>query len=59
MGYESFLMDIEMYGNPFNHDYNRFSLLGTDRTWFRNLWELVNDFNVTATLGDEFHLRPV
>jgi hypothetical protein len=53
-GYELFLMDIGMYGNPFEHTYNHFSFLATDGTWFRNLWELLNGFDVMATLGDEF-----
>jgi hypothetical protein len=59
MGYESFLMDIGMYGNPFDLDYSRFSLLTTSGTWFKNVWELLADFNVSATLGDKFHLHPV
>jgi hypothetical protein len=59
MGYESFLMDIGMYGSPFDLNYTRFSLLATAGTWFKNLWELLTDFDVTATLGDECHLHPV
>ncbi len=37
MGYESFLMDIGMYGNLFDLDYSQFSLLATSRTWFKNV----------------------
>ncbi len=48
-----------MYGNPFDLDYTHFSLLATAGTWFKNLWELLTDFDVTATLGDECHLHPV
>jgi hypothetical protein len=59
MGYESFLMDIGMYGNPFDLDYTHFSLLAIAGTWFENLWELLSDFDVTATLGDGCHLHPV
>jgi hypothetical protein len=58
MGYESFLMDIGMYGNPFDLNYTRFSFLATAGTWFKNLWELLTDFDVTATLSNECHLHP-
>ncbi len=46
-----------MYGNPFDLDYTRFSLLATAGTWFKNLWELLTDFEVLATLDDECHLH--
>jgi hypothetical protein len=58
MGYESFLMDIELYGNPFALDYSRFSLLATSGTWFKNVWELLSDFDVSASMGDKYHLHP-
>jgi hypothetical protein len=59
IGYESFLMDIGMYGNPFDLNYTHFSLLATAGTWFKNLWELLTDFDATATLGNECHLHPL
>jgi hypothetical protein len=34
MGYESFVMDIGMYSNAFSLDYNCFSSLATNGTWF-------------------------
>jgi hypothetical protein len=40
MGYESFLMDLGMYGNLLSCNYQRFSGLVTDNTWFKNIWEL-------------------
>jgi hypothetical protein len=51
MGYESFLMEIGLYGNPLGHDYTRFSALATDGAWFKNVWELLNDFHITAEFG--------
>jgi hypothetical protein len=35
MGYESFLMEIGMYGNTLAYDYTRFSGLATNNTWFK------------------------
>jgi hypothetical protein len=48
MGYESFLMDIGMYGNPFDLDYTQFSFLATSGTWFKNVWELLTNLDVSA-----------
>jgi hypothetical protein len=54
MGYESFLMDIGMYGNSLGYNYNQYSRLAMDNTWFKNVWELLRDFSVEATFGEEF-----
>jgi hypothetical protein len=59
MGFEMFLMEIGMYDNPFNNDYSHFSLLVMDGTWFKNLWELMHDFNITALFSKEIHLHPI
>ena len=48
MGYESFLMEIGMYGHTLAYDYTRFSELATNNTWFKNVWELMYDFRVKA-----------
>jgi hypothetical protein len=59
MGYKSFLMDIGMYGNILGYNYNRYLGLRMDNTWFKNVWELLHDFNVGATFGEEFQLHPI
>jgi hypothetical protein len=40
-----------MYGNLLGYDYQRFSGLVTDNTWFKNIWELSHDFNIYASFG--------
>jgi hypothetical protein len=59
MGYESFLVDIGMYGNSLGCSYNWYSVLATDNTWFKNVWELLNYFNVKATFGEDFQPHPI
>ncbi len=59
MGYESFLMEIGLYGNTFSYDYTMISDLVTDGTWFKNVWELLNEFQVTAVFGREHQLAPI
>jgi hypothetical protein len=59
MGYKSFLMDIGTYGNTLGYNYNWYSGLATDNTCFKNVWELLHDFNVGATFGEEFQLHPI
>ncbi len=46
-----------MYGNPFDLNYTQFSFLATSGTWFKNVWELLTDFNVSGTLGNDSHLQ--
>jgi hypothetical protein len=59
MGYESFLMDIEMYSNYLGCNYNQYSGLPTNNTWFKNVWHLLHDFSVEATFGEEFQLHQI
>jgi hypothetical protein len=59
MGYEHILMDIGMYGNTLGYNYDWYSGLTTDNTWFKNVWELLHDFNVGATFGENFQLHPI
>jgi hypothetical protein len=56
MGYESFVMDIGMYGNALSLDFDRFSVLATDGTWYKNVWELLNKFDTHATFGSEMQI---
>jgi hypothetical protein len=59
MGYKSFLMEIGLYGNPLGYNHTRFSALAMDGAWIKNVWELLNDFHVTAEFGGEYQLSPV
>jgi hypothetical protein len=59
MGYESFIMDIGMYGNTLSLNYKLFSILVTEGTWFKNVWELLHNFNTTASFGADNQIHPV
>jgi hypothetical protein len=59
MGYESFIMDLGMYENVFYLDYNCFSVLATNGTWFKNIWELLYEFNTVASFGTDVQIHPV
>ena len=52
-------MDIGMYGNVLALNYKYFSVLATDHSWFKNLWELLWTFGVDATFGEGVQLLPV
>ena len=47
MGYESFLMDIRMYGITLGYNYNWYSGLAMDNTWFNNF----GNFYTISMLG--------
>ena len=59
MGYESFVIDIGMYGNVFDLKYNIYSDLATNDTWFKNVWELVCEFEISATFDANVQLFPL
>jgi hypothetical protein len=59
MGYETFIMDIGMYGNPFSLNYELYSILATNETWFKNVWELLQKFKTIATFSADNHIHPV
>jgi hypothetical protein len=57
-GYESFFMNIGMYGNTLDLDYKSFSGLAVDGMWFKNIWELLHEFNVSATFSSDYQILP-
>ena len=59
MGYESYVMEIRMYGDLLSLNYDDFSGLAANNTWNKNLWELLQEFEVRATFGTEMQLLPV
>jgi hypothetical protein len=37
MGYESFMIEVDLYGNTIDYNYKSHSMLATDNTWFKNV----------------------
>jgi hypothetical protein len=58
MGYESFMVKVGLYGNTMDYDYNAYSILATNNTWFKNVWELVHYFEKPLVFNSEYHLQP-
>ncbi len=48
-----------MYGNALSLEFDRFSVLATDGTWYKNVWELLNKFDTHATFGSKMQIQPV
>jgi hypothetical protein len=46
MAYESFMIEVDLYGNTMDYDYNTHSMLATSIAWFKNIWEIVWYFDV-------------
>ncbi len=59
MGYESFIEDIGVYDNLLSLNNKLFSILVTDGTWFKSMWELLHDFNTTASFSAINQIHPV
>jgi hypothetical protein len=58
MGYESFLVEVGLYGCIMDYDYKTYAILATNHTWFKNVWELVSFFNISLAFHPEFRLGP-
>jgi hypothetical protein len=39
IGYESFIIEVELYSNAMGYEYKTHSILATDNTWFKNVRE--------------------
>jgi hypothetical protein len=59
MGYESFMVEVDLYGNTMGYEYKTHSILATGNTWFKNVWELVSYFNVHLYFSAVFQLKPI
>jgi hypothetical protein len=59
MGYESFMVEVGLYGNTMGYEYKTHSILATGNIWFKNVWELVSYFNVCLYFSAVFQLKPI
>ena len=59
MGYESFMIEIGVYGNTMDYNYKAYLILATNGTWFKNVWELVHYFKIRLAFQSEYRLCPV
>jgi hypothetical protein len=59
MGYESFMIKIGVYGNTMDYDYKAYSILATNGTSFKNVWELVHYFKIRLAFQSEYRLGRV
>jgi hypothetical protein len=59
MGYESFMVEVGLYGNTMDHDYKAYSTLVTNNTWYKNVWELIHYFNIRLVFQSKYRLGPV
>jgi hypothetical protein len=59
IGYESFIIEVGLYGNTMGYEYKKHSILATDNTWFKNVWELVSYVDVHLHFNEDFQLKPI
>jgi hypothetical protein len=59
MGYESFMVEVGLYGNTISYNYKKHSMLATSNTWLKNIWGLASYFNVWLNFKGNYHLKPV
>jgi hypothetical protein len=59
IGYESFMMEVGLYGNTMDHDYKTHLILVTNDTWYKNVWELLHYFKIRLVFHMDYQLKPV
>ena len=59
IGYESFIIEIGLYGNTMGYEYKTHSIFATNKTWFKNVCELVSFFNIRLHFNEDFQLKPI
>ena len=59
IGYESFIIEVGLYGGTMGYKYKTHSFLAMDNTWFKNMWELVSYFNIRLHFNEDFQLKPI
>ncbi len=59
IGYESFMVEVGLYGNTMRYEYKTHSMLATNNTWYKNVWELSHYFNIQLNFNGDLHLKPV
>ena len=57
--YESFIVDIGLYGNVFSLEYDKWSHLATEGTWYKNFWEYSSTLGIEFRLHQEFHITGI
>jgi len=57
--YENFVIEVGLYGNPFEWNYESFECLATDGTWFKNVWQLARRLDVEIELEEKYLNQPV
>jgi len=56
--FETFMLEVGMYGNIFSCDYERYGPLTTDNTWYQNFWQYCHHLDVDFRLDPKFLLGP-
>ena len=57
--YESFLMEVGLYGSVFSHSHQELGILATESTWFGNFWELAHQHGIRVELSKDWQIQPV
>ena len=53
------MIKIGVYGNTMDYDYKAYSILATNGTSFKNVWELVHYFKIRLAFQSEYRLGRV
>ena len=52
LAYDNFIVEVGLYGTPFQWSYKDYGHLSTDSTWFKNLWQLLYTFEAELQIQE-------
>ncbi len=53
------MIEVRLYGNTMDYDFKAYSVLATNGTLYKNVWELVHYFKIRLVFQSEYRLGPV
>ncbi len=59
LAYGIFLMEVGLYNNPLRWSFSDYGHLSTEATWFRNLWELLHNYEAELVIWKDDQVRGI
>ena len=56
--FESFILEVGLYGNIFLESYDKYGGLATNNTWYKGFWEYGRHLDAAVKFHTQFLLQP-
>ena len=56
--FETFVLEVGLYEDIFIKDYQKYGVVATDNTWYKNFWKFSCHLDIEVKFHDKFLLHP-